>query len=56
MAGFSVKIWPSATCASYLRVPLALVPPSLAGMRRNFVTDLVMLKRCEVCEVHVKLA
>ena len=27
------------------------VPPSLAGSRRNFVTDLVIVKRCEVCEV-----
>ena len=27
--------------------------PSLARVRRNFVTDLVIVKRCEVCEVHL---
>ena len=32
------------------------LPPSLAGLCRNFVADLVMLKRCEVCEVRVKYA
>ena len=39
-----------------LHVGSKRAPPSLAGLCRNFVADLVMLKRREVCEVRVKSA